>query len=220
MGRLLLQTRHSRNGGHHTCLNPLQSFTTLDRTVTPVHTNRCRRLSRRYKQRTSIAASHLVVPGRVKLAKQLLFLLLARSARRCFNFNVTGYERPAPQHSHVGAFRKAARNQRQQPNQHHTLWVELEEQKSYLDMDFPSIGACRDADDQLAGAALEQEASRCSNFRRWVGLVCACCIALYGQQQQRVLCSVLCRRARVCSKVSPWVSACSCIMVAVGLAVW
>lgn len=50
-----------------------------------------------------------------------------------------------------------------------------------------------DADDQLAGAAHGQEASRCSNFRR---------------------------RARVCSKVSPWVSACSCIMVAVGLAVW
>lgn len=29
-----------------------------------------------------------------------------------------------------------------------------------------------------------------------------------------------CRRARLCAQVSPWVTACSCVMVAVGLAVW
>jgi hypothetical protein len=31
---------------------------------------------------------------------------------------------------------------------------------------------------------------------------------------------LLCRRVRVCSQVSPWVTGMSCVLVAVGLAVW
>lgn len=40
------------------------------------------------------------------------------------------------------------------------------------------------------------------------------------EQQQASKCSQFRRRARVCAQVSPWVTACSCVMVAVGLAVW